>query len=331
MGNRLPPNGSPLRRGGRSGEAKEKDYGAAAESLLALMDKYGVTKSIIVVVPTHSGQSGESDYGDIRNAVRKFPGRLYLMGGGATLNPILQNTDPFSVPQTVRKQFEEKAEKIIRDGAIGFGEMLALHLCMSKRHSYQVAIPNHPLFLLLSDIAARHDVPIDLHMEAVPREMPAPSNLTEACSANPSILPATIPAFEQLLAHNRKAKIVWQHIGWDNTGYMTTDLLRRLLDDHSNLFLSMRVEERQVVVGGDEAMPNRIVNKNWKIRPEWIKLIGDYPDRFMIGGDEFVGVPGKTRRWPQSFEETWSTIDQLPPDLAKKVGHDNASRIYKID
>ena len=50
---------------------------------------------------------------------------------------------------------------------MGSGEMLALHLCMSKRHSCQIASPDDPLFLLLADIAARHKVPIDHHMEAV--------------------------------------------------------------------------------------------------------------------------------------------------------------------
>ena len=161
--------------------------------------------------------------------------------------------------------------------------------------------------------------------------MPAPDNLSRACSLNPAVIPATIPAFERLLAHNREAKIVWQHIGWDNTGYMTAELVRQLLEAHPNLYLALRIEERDEQVGNGGPMPNRIIDKQGQIQAEWLALISDYPDRFMIGGDEFVGIPGRTPNRPQSFAETWPILDQLPPDLAQKVGRDNAARIYNLD
>ncbi|MFQ5615663.1 MAG: amidohydrolase family protein [Anaerolineales bacterium] len=308
----------------KSGGALVKDYETAAENLIALMDQYGVAKSLLMEVPPVA-------YSDLLGVLQRYPDRLYLMAGGTALNPLLQETDPSAVTLDIQTQFEQAAEEILSAGSIGFGEMLALHLCMSKGHSYQVAPPNHPLFLLLADITARHDVPIDLHMEAVPEDMPTPPNLLQACDQNPPTLSATIPPLEELLAHNRDAKIVWQHIGWDNTGHMTVDLLRQLLTTHPNLYLSLRVEERVFVVGGSDPMPNRIVDESWQLRPEWLELISDFPDRFMIGGDEFVGIPGRTPNRPQSFEETWAILDQLPPDLARQVGHDNAARIYNLD
>jgi hypothetical protein len=51
----------------------------------------------------------------------------------------------------------------------------------------------------------------------------------------------------------------------------------------------------------------------------------------MIGGDEFVGIPGHTPRRPQSFEETWTILDQFLPDLARQVGQDNAALVYNLD
>jgi len=59
---------------------------------------------------------------------------------------------------------------------------------------------DHPLLLLLVDIAARHDVPIDLHFDPVLEKMARPD---WAPSTNPAVLPANFPAFERLLAHNR--------------------------------------------------------------------------------------------------------------------------------
>ena len=53
---------------------------------------------------------------------------------------------------------------------------------------------------------------------------------------------------------------------------MTIELLRRL-EAHPNIYLALKVEECEVKVGGG-LMPNRIVDKNWKIRPEWLQFIG---------------------------------------------------------
>ena len=60
--------------------------------------------------------------------------------------------------------------------------------------------------------------------------MPLPSHLKSP--PNPPRLHANIAAFERLLAHNPRAKIIWDHAGWDNTGYRTADLCRRLLKDY---------------------------------------------------------------------------------------------------
>jgi predicted TIM-barrel fold metal-dependent hydrolase len=170
-------------------------------------------------------------------------------------------------------------------------------------------------------------------MEAVPEDMDLPEAFHKISPNNPPILHANIPAFERLLAHNKKAKIVWQHIGWDNTGYMTIELLRRLLTAHPNLYLALRVEERQYDMTG-RPIPNRIVDENRRIRPEWLKFISNFPDRFMIGTDNFFGAaiygPGG-QALPQTMKETWSVVDQLPPELAKKVGRGNAARVYNIE
>jgi hypothetical protein len=315
----------------RSGGADVKDYETAADNLIAEMDRSGVAQALVMPPPQNPNQHGAYDYQNLLGAVQKYPDRLYLVAGGGTLNPLIHGTEAAAVTPELKNQFEAKADELIRAGAVAFGEMAALHLCMSEQHHYIQAPPDHPSFLLLADIAARHNAPIDLHMEVVPQDTPTPDNLTQACSANPAIIPATIPAFERLLAHNREARIVWQHIGWDNTGYMTVDLIRELLETHSNLYLALRVEEREFMVGGGGPMPNRIVDENWQVRPEWLDLIRNYPDRFMIGGDEFVGIPRHTPRRPQSFEETWAILNQFPPDLARKVGYENAARVYNLD
>jgi len=306
------------------------DYKAAAQNLISHMDRCGVAKALLMPPPQIPGQKGSPDYEDLLEAVKAFPDRILLVGGGRTLNSLINGTKAEDVTPFLRKQFEAEAAKLIRHGAKAFGEIAALHLSFTQRHVFEQTSPDHPLFLLLADLAARHDVPVDLHMEAVPKKMKTPAGFDRRSSNNPETLAPNIAAFERLLKHNRKARIVWQHIGWDNTGHMTIALLRRLLKAHSNLFLALRVEEREDTMGGTP-MPNRIVDKDWKLRPDWLALIKEFPDRFTVGTDEFIGIPGKTRRRPQSFDETWAVLEQMPPELAKKVGHDNAARVYRVE
>lgn len=333
--------GGPLSAGGggkgvgRGAGSPGADCAAAAESLVRMMDARGIGKCLIVTVPAR-GPSARSDVNEkvhegIVEAVKRHSGRLFLMDGGATLQPIAASTAPSAVTPAIRADFEKRAKAILDGGAIGFGEMILLHFCLGPTHSYQYTPPDHPLMLALADLAASRDVPIDVHMEAWPSETAPPENLRSACSQNPDRFPASLPAFERLLQHNRKARIVWQHVGWDNGGFMTPALMRDLLGKHPNLYLSLRVERRTQQVAAASAMPNRIVDASGAIREEWLALFHQFPDRFVIGCDEFVGPKGGLTTEPHaSFETTWSMLDRLPPEVKAKIGRDNAAKIYGL-
>ena len=325
--------GQPNRQGGSPGKTRQtqqKNLEVAAGNLIKKMDAYGVQQALVVVVP--GPVSNEQEEMSLRQAVLKHTDRLKLMAGGATLSPFLQDIKPENVTADHRARFRQIATQLLRDGAVGFGEMLSYHLSMADHHSFQFAPPDHPLFLLLADIAAEHNVAIDLHMEAIVNRRSMPENLQRASKKNPKTLEPTIPAFERLLGHNPKARIVWQHIGWDNTGDMTPELLDRLLASHPNLYVALRIENRTQQVGAGPRMPNRLVDENGKLKPDWLALIGKFADRVTIGADEFFfPVESKGSDRPnQSFEATWSLLDQVTPELAQKIGRDNARRIYRL-
>ncbi len=312
-------------KGNKSGGSGEKDYESAAKNLMEHMDKYGVKKALLMPPPRTRENIDLTEVQEFLKVAKNYPDRFAVAAGGDVLNPVIHETDASDVTENVKKQFKTEAEKLVSYGIKAFGEMAALHLSMNQKHVVESVSPDHPLFLLLANIAASHDMPIDLHIEAVPEDMPKPEGLNDK---NPDTLKANIPAFEKLLLHNTKARIVWQHIGWDNTGNMTTALLKKLLKAHDNLFLALRVEDRPFMIGSKTPMPNRIVDGSWKIKSEWLELFKEFPDRFVIGTDEFFGPPGT--KSPQSFEETWRILEQLPDDIAKKIGHDNAARVYKL-
>ena len=302
---------------------------SAAEVLVARMDSFGIEKALVVVVPSNKF-SPDQDLANMWGAVSSQPNRLFLMAGGATLGSVILSTRPGDVTDVVAENFEAQAKKLLKEGAIGFGEMISYHLCMTQRHSFKYAPADHPLFLRLADVAARAGIVIDLHMEAIETPSPMPKNLQRACDKNPERLFPTIPALERLLRHNRKARIVWQHVGWDNVGQMKPLLLDRLLRKHPNLYMALRVERRVNRVGGGGPMPNRIVDESGRIHPEWLKLITDHQDRLMIGSDEFISPSGKEPRMAASFADTWAMVSRLPPDITTKIGRENAIRVYRL-
>jgi hypothetical protein len=190
---------------------------------------------------------------------------------------------------------------------------------------------DHPLLRLLADVAARHAAVIDLHFDVVAEDMKAPEWL--ASPPNPSSFRANVAGFERLLEHNRGARIVWAHLGSDQLGWWTVDLSRRLLAKHPNLFMSLRLAPGRVP-------QNHPLLPDGALRPEWLGLFREFSDRFVIGADTFIvspsvrgGGPGVifAQRAPMIRQRTRAFLAALPGDLARKIGAENAIRLYRLE
>ena len=292
----------------------EKDLGATSRAMLAAIGRQNAQAFFVLTLPGTFAHPENYDAEALLPLAKKYPGKIYVLGGGGTLNPmIMQSVATGDVSSGVKEKFKARAEELIREGVVGFGEMSAEHF--NGVTPYEYAPPDHPLFLLLADIAAKHNIPINLHMEAVPTAMPLPSPLKSP--PNPPQLHANIAAFERLLAHNPRAKIIWAHAGSDNTGFRTTDLCRRLLLAHPNLYMEIKTDP---LANGKNYLLER-----GKIVPEWRKLLEDFPDRFIIGSDQkYPEPPGAVQRW----QEVVGLFNQLPSEVRRKIGTENVARIY---
>jgi predicted TIM-barrel fold metal-dependent hydrolase len=280
-------------------------------------------KYLFLPSPFPEGGKGAFDIELIQSAAKKYPDKIMISGGGGTLNPMIEEAvHAGAVSPELEKRFKDRAEEIARLGAVGFGELAAEHEPSASTPTYQSVPPDHPLFLALTDIAAEHGLPITLHMEAVPEAMPIPAAWHVNPMPNPPQLPANIAAFERLLAHNPRAKIVWAHEGWDNTGFRTVALSRRLLQAHANLFMELKVDP--LSPGLNSPLEGGATGK---IKPEWLKLFQDFPNRFVIGSDQHYPMPDNgAQRW----QAVVLLFNQLPPDLRQKIGLDNVPKIYRL-
>ncbi|MBW2303524.1 MAG: amidohydrolase family protein [Deltaproteobacteria bacterium] len=303
-----------------------KDYLTAARVALKKMDQLGILKMVIMPPPRVPDQPGSFDVSDLIPVVKRYPNRFACLGGGGTLNVMIhENKTRRTIGADTKRKFEKMALNILSRGAIGFGELSVEHFSLNWDHPYESAPADHPLFLMLADLAARHHVPLDIHMEAIPQDMPLPKrNLLLRSGRNPAMLHENLSAFERLLDHNREAKIIWAHVGWCNTGYRTPALCRKLLQKHPNLFMTIKLSPESVPA-------TRILTKDQKsIKPAWLTLFQDYPDRFLIGTDQFYVPPGSRRIGPQKTSTTRQLMNLLPPGLARKIGIENPRHVLNL-
>ena len=304
-----------------------ESFDEAARAALQIMNAERI-RTIVVMSPPRPREN--FDIESLAGIAKKYGPRIVMFGGGGTLNPMLQEAGKSpEVTEGVRRRFEETAQRIIASGAKGFGEITAHHVSLSPSHGYESVPADHPLFLLLADIAAQHDVPIDLHFDPVPADVQKPPSLSSP--QNPAVLKANLAGFERLLAHNRKAKILWAHAGADPVGYFTPKLVRELLGRHPNLALSVRPTA---------PFPGSMVHPKGAINDDWIAVLRDFPDRFVIGSDSFVVAKAYTgAEAPRIFEQRSEIqrrgirrlLSHLPADLARRIGYENAERIYRLN
>ncbi|MBI2989334.1 MAG: amidohydrolase family protein, partial [Deltaproteobacteria bacterium] len=304
-------------------------YDDAISQALETMDAFGVQMSLVMPTPHEEQGDACDDHTGLALVAGDSSGRFAFLGGGGTLNPLIQ--DAVNGVAVDEDEFSAVANDILASGAIGFGELVAEHFSLHANHPYMSAPPDHPLFLRLADIAAANNVPIDLHMEAVPcvetRDgvcgIPRPTDLSDV---NPEFIPENISALERLLAHNPNARIIWVHAGWDNTGYRTVDLMRRLLNSYPNLYMNIKMSG-----GSTTERPNlnRPLDDDLQLKPEWLDLISDFPDRFTIGTD-VKHLTDELDRIKGDLKRARTFLNLLPEDLAQKVGIINPTCIYAL-
>ena len=300
--------------------------GATIEATVERMRKFGITHTILMSPPRPPGSRFGYEADDLRGLTDRYAGRFSVAGGGGGLNAHIGDANPQSVTDADRGRFRERAQALARNkDIVGFGEITVSHLSlrgMGEQHAYQASPPDHPLMLVLADVAASLKLPIDLHIDLVPEDMDLPKfpNLNPS---NPARLQGNQAAFERLLAYNRDAKIIWAHAGNDPLRTRNPQVQRGLLERHPNLYMSVRL-----TVGAPP--PSFALDGELKLKPFWLELFKAFPERFVLGSDVFHGVG--VQRGPQegALANFRILLDQLPPELADNIAYRNAQRLFNL-
>jgi len=129
----------------------------------------------------------------------------------------------------------------------------------------------------------------------------------------------SLKQLEILLNSNPNGRILWNHCGI----FIKAKDLRPILQSHPNLYCEFAY--RYPPVNGPKRKKVNIFNKKAP-KQEWISLIEDFPDRFMVGTDA---------RDDKTYDASIQNVRQglfpyLKPETLRKVAHGNAQRLFGL-
>ncbi|OLD38202.1 MAG: hypothetical protein AUI57_07895 [Candidatus Rokubacteria bacterium 13_1_40CM_2_68_8] len=157
--------------------------------------------------------------------------------------------------------------------------------------------PNSAAFGKILDVAGKFGVPIVIHYE-----------LTDAAET----------ALDRALAAHRKATIVLAHGGEGPPGR-----LDRLLQRNPNLVADLS--------GMHFQRTPMLASETGSLDPGWKGLIEKMPDRFLIGVDVWAARLFEPAMLDRLILWTRRILGELRPDVAERVAHRNAAKLYRLE
>jgi len=310
------------------------------ESVIRSLDTAGV--SHIAIMPR--GGSEESDVIDFH---REFPDRVIPFYGGSDIQTIfMEGSRKREVPGM--KYFEGYREdwwnerlaeymsylesELTSAPYRGIGELRIRHYgngpqMPEKEHDYDFPADSGFMFAL-ADLAGRLDLPIAVHMEAECRGEFIRFLGKPAAKDN-------FPMLERLLAHNRKTRIIWAHLG-----RARPEVLDAMFDRHPNLYSDISdvmprgrrasgIPRDSLQVFAEYVLKNSIVDEGGQLLPEWRPVFEKHADRIMMATDA-MSAKAYGPMYSALTGQIRDVLSVLPGEAAEKIAAANARRVFRI-
>ncbi len=150
----------------------------------------------------------------------------------------------------------------------------------------------------------------EFHLSAGAVEDPVPRAFVDLAARHGILLHCHCDeeAVEGLAKIRPDARVMWAHAGMS----ASAATVGRLLDRYPNLWVELALRS-DVAPGG-------------ALDAAWRALFLKHPDRFMLGTDTWVN--SQWDRLPAILDAFRVWLRQLPPDVAAKIAHGNADRLF---
>lgn len=190
----------------------------------------------------------------------------------------------------------------------GIGELMSRHDDLTALTYGEPPHIDHPAFLEIFDLGAEEGLPVLVH-----------HNIT-AQNSEKIIYREEL---ERALAHNRKCKIIWAHVGISRRVEIQglTTIADELLSSHKNLTIDISwvVFDYYFM----DAFPSTYSDGD--TLDDWVRLIEKWPDRFMIGTDKV----GHWSTYPAEVVKYYPLLEKLSEETVRKICRDNIKGLVK--
>ena len=143
---------------------------------------------------------------------------------------------------------------------------------------------------------------------------------------------AMLPELESMLTKYPKAKVVWCHFGRNRnpvtwSKFTTPDAARDYLIKYPNLYFDFVQSPpgSKYQTGYVEGIMYDTTQSTPTLKPEWKKVIEDFPDRFVLGSDvnreRFGDYDGPMNIFRHII------LSGMPKDIAEKIAYKNAWKL----
>ena len=265
-------------------------FGYTLEELLRAMDAAGIRRMIVL--------------GGREEIARRHPDRLIASSIGASFR-FREGLGDGSDPKAVEKVGGE-CEAVLNRGVFrGIGEVHTHALPIPTAAMGGQGLPgsnispDSPLIRRLIELVGRYEVPINIHCEDY-----AAQDMLRAVSRFP------------------KTTVIWAHTG----SMLAPRTIARFLADHPNLYFDLSTKNPACCGRGYTTYP--LLGFGGTIDEEWRQIFEAFADRLLFGVDFF-----SRQHLAQAHEVKTMfslVLSQLTPATARKIGYQNAERLYAL-
>lgn len=208
-----------------------------------------------------------------------------------------------------KPQFYRKLEKQSGNGKFGaIAEVLMFHAQKGGKADEVNILPSDQRVRAALDAARRNHWPFVAHIEFA--------------ALAPEARDRFRSEFEAMLAEDRNQAVLLIHMG-----QLQANEAEILLARHSNLYLLTSHADPFTVDTSSQPWTNLF--ENGKLKPQWQVLMKKYPDRFVFALDNVWAHHWRTE-YSKKVKLWRAALLDLPPNIANKIAHGNAERLYGL-
>lgn len=183
----------------------------------------------------------------------------------------------------------------------GIGEIMTRHDDLTALTFGEPVAANHEALNPIYELAAERNLPVMIH-----------SNITSVRAREPLY----IGELEEALGQHPDTRFIWAHAGTSTS--INERMSMKFLDNEVSRLLAT-YENLWVDLSWSVLDEYLLTADQTDVRSHWLKIIRQYPERFLIGSDLVGGFKNIGRK----MREFDPMLDELSAEDARKVAHDN--------